>query len=129
MLTTRQKIERIQEGLAARGRPSTLSDVAQILNVNPSTVWRWMATDKRHVEPRGKQAEGIEILYRSLVKAEQGDPAAEQVLGAILGGAAAGLLGLGMGAVLIGMGVGWLFGEFAEEENKKKKGKGGRNTS
>lgn len=116
MLSTPQKIERIQFALQDRGHPGTLAQIAQLLNVNPTTVWRWANGE---VKPRGKQQESLEILYRSLIRAEAGDEGAQKIVGAVLGGAAAGVLGLGIAGVLIAAGMSWLIGEFNEEKEKK----------
>ena len=110
-----QKISAIIDGLERRGKPGTLTQVARLLNVAPSTVSRWFSGV---VEPKGRQLEALDLLYRTVVQANQDNPDAKKILGAILGGLGAGLLGIGVGGILIAAGLGWLLSDPEEEEEE-----------
>lgn len=107
-MTAAEKIERICRTLEERGEPGSYHQVARLLGVAPSTVSRWAGGEST---PRGKQAESLDLLYRTVVAADHGNPDAIKILGAVLGAAGAGLLGMGVGGVLIAAGLGWLLGE------------------
>lgn len=111
-MTAAEKLQRIYEALQERGEPGTPYQVARLLQVSPSTVARW---EKGGATPQGKTAMSLDLLYRTVVRAEKGDDDARKILTAILGAAGAGLLGLGMGGVLIAAGLGWILGGNDEE--------------
>lgn len=117
-MDTAIKLEKICQSLKARGEPGTLYQIARLLGVAPSTVTRW---SKGQTNPRGKAAEALDVLYRTVVQAEKGNPEAANMLGAFLGGAGAALLGLGLGGVLIAAGLGWIIGGDAGENKKGEK--------
>ena len=107
MINAKTKIERISEALQSRNEPGTLYQIAKLLDVVPSTVSRWHSGASA---PRGRQAESLDLLYNTVVKADTGNPEAYKILAALLGGVGAGLLGLGVGGVLIAAGLGWILG-------------------
>jgi transcriptional regulator with XRE-family HTH domain len=102
-----KKLQRISAALQDRGEPGNAAQIARLLNVSPSTVGRWLSGE---VAPRGKQAESLKLLHRTVVQADDGNRDAKKILGMLLGGAGAGLLGLGLGGVLIAAGLGWVLG-------------------
>lgn len=118
--TAAEKIEVICRVLKRRGESGTAYRLSQLLGVSPSTVTRWM---HGQAVPRGRSADALDYLYRASVKWEEenGHPDAEKILGAVLGGAGAVLLGLGPAGMLIAAGLGWLVGEQAQEEARIKK--------
>lgn len=113
-MTAEDQLRRICEGLAQRGEPGSLNQVARLLDVAPSTVSRWSSGE---TTPTARQQERLTLLYRTVCEAEKGNQDADQILGALLGAAGAGLLGLGMGGILIAAGLGWLMGD--ERKGKK----------
>ena len=114
-MDTREKIERIRVMLRKNGDTGTNYRIARLLDVSPSTVGRW---EQGLATPRGRQAEALELLFRTLSEAAKGDPEAKRILGALLGVAGASLLGLGLGGVLIAAGLGWILG--TDETAKSK---------
>jgi len=99
------KVDRICRALESRDEPGTPTQVARLLGCSPSTVLRW-----KHGEssPRGRQADSLDLLYRTVVEADDGNADATKILGSLLGAAGAGLLGLGVGGILIAAGLGWI---------------------
>lgn len=95
----------ICDALKERGEPGTLSQVARLLDVSPSTVTRWVAGETR---PTAKQIERLELLDRTIRHAESGNPDAKRILAALLSGTGARLLGLGLTGILIAAGLAWL---------------------
>ena len=112
-MNAKDKISAICSSLQDRGEPGTPSQIARLLHVAPSTVSRWI---NETAVPRGRQAEALDLLYRTVINAEQGNPDAKKILGMVLGAAGAGLLGLGLGGVLIAAGLGWILGEDDSEK-------------
>ena len=102
------KIKRICQVLQERGEPGTPYQISRLLGVSPSTVSRWLAGT---ATPRGRQAQSLDFLYNTIVNVNRGNPEADKLLGALLGGVGAGLLGLGVGGVLIAAGLGWILGD------------------
>ena len=95
----------IQEGISARP-----SHIAKILDIAPSSFSRWMNNES---EPRGKQKEKVDLLYRTVCEVENGNPQAKEILHKLAAGASTGmfgapLLGLGIPGVLFAAGLGWL---------------------
>lgn len=117
MRSVKRKIECICEVLQSRGEPGTCYQVARLLDVSPSTVTRWVAGT---ATPRGRQSEALDLLYNTVVQVNRGNEEADKILGALLGGLGAGLLGLGVGGILIAAGLGWVIGEqeFKEKKNE-----------
>lgn len=109
----RQKLQRIYTSLRVKGHPGTAYQVAKLLQVAPSTVGRW---EKGSATPQGRTAESLDLLYRTVVQAERGNADADKILGAILGGVGASLLGIGLGGILVAAGLGWLLGSDEEEK-------------
>lgn len=117
--TPAEKIEVISRVLKKRGESGTPYRISQLLQVSPSTVTRWL---HGQATPRGRTEEALTYLYRASLKWEEDhDDQSDQVLGAILGGAGAALLGLGPAGMLIAAGFGWLVGEKANEEARLKR--------
>ena len=69
MLTAARKVYGVSQALIRRGEPGTAYQIAGMLGVAPSTVTRWSAG----AEPRGKHAVALDMLHRTLVKAEAGN--------------------------------------------------------
>tara|TARA_Y100000813_G_C23859591_1_gene210470 strand:- start:11 stop:406 length:396 start_codon:yes stop_codon:yes gene_type:complete len=116
----KKKVEVICRVLRAKGQAGTPYRVAQLLNVSPSTVSRWLR-DVNPTTPRGKSAEALDYLYRAAKQWEdEHDERSDEVLGMLIGGAGAALLGLGPAGMLIAAGVGWLVGDQAKEEARIK---------
>ena len=109
------KLRRIYQALNARNEPGTAYQVANLLQVSPSTVLRWQ---KGEAAPQGKTAERLDLLYRTVVHADKGNPDANKILASILGGAGAGLLGLGVGGILIAAGLAWILSDDNEGETQ-----------
>ena len=103
-----EKICRISLALRKRGLPGTDSQIARLLRVSPSTVQRWR---KGNAEPRGRTAEAVDVLHRTVVQADEGNEDANKILVAFLGATGAALLGFGVGGALIAAGLGWILGE------------------
>jgi len=111
-MTVPQIIKVIQNGLEKRGEPGSLTQIADLIGVDPSTVARWARGTSK---PRGNQREALLLLYRTVAQAEKGNSEAKKILGALIGAAGAGLLGIGLGGILIAAGLGWILG--SSEEN------------
>lgn len=107
---------RVCEKLQQRGEVGSYHQVARLLGVAPSTVSRWASGES---VPRGKQAEGLDLLYKTLSAADDGNTDAKRILGAVLGVAGAGLLGLGLGGILIASGLGWLLAQESSDEGSQ----------
>lgn len=113
-----KKLRKIYDALEKRGKSGTAYQVAKMLNVSPSTVSRW---ENGESEPKGKNAEALNLLYKTIVEAEKGDDQANHILSSLLGAGAAGLLGLGLGGILIAAGLSWLLSEEKSTNKGKKK--------
>lgn len=114
-MSPQQKLKRICQVLQTRGEPGTPYQVANLLQVSPSTVLRWA---KGAAVPQGKTAERLDLLYRTIVHADKGNKDANNILASILGGAGAGLLGLGVGGILIAAGLAWILSDDNEGEGQ-----------
>jgi len=112
MATAAQKIEAICRSLQTRGEPGNQAQVARLLNVSPSTVHRWMTGV---AVPKGRQAEALNLLYNTVCEAQKGNPQAKRILGTLMVGAGASLLGLGVGGFLMAAGLGWALGETKDD--------------
>jgi hypothetical protein len=107
-------IEKIQAVLEAGGQSGTPYQIARMLNVAPSTVLRWKASEAR---PRGKQEQSLNLLYRTVVEAENGNEIAATLLKRFavpIAGVA--YLAFGLPGVLMAAGLGWLVGTMKDEE-------------
>lgn len=107
------------------GKPAKPAHLAKILNVAPSSLSRWM---KNEVEPRGKQKERIDILYRAVCEVEAGNPQAHGIVQNLISpvygmtvGAAVGFtpLSLGLVGVVAAAGLGWLLSDKNDEEEEE----------
>jgi len=101
--------------LRKNGDTGTNYQIAKLLDVSASTVGRW---EQGLATPRGRQAEALDLLLRTLTEVGKGNPEAKKLLGAFFGVAGASLLGLGLGGVLIAAGLGWILG--TDEGGKPK---------
>ncbi|GEM_PF-6601632 len=115
-MSTAEKIAYVAKALQRRGQAGSLAQIARLLGVSPSTVTRWIAND---TVPNRSQQEKLDLLFRTIVNADQGNEDAGRILGSLLGAAGAGLLGLGTGGILIAAGLGWLM----SDPNTGQKGK------
>ena len=130
-MTNSDRLQKIQKVLSSQNIPGKPIHLAKILDVAPSSLSRWL---KGEVEPRGKQKERIDILYRIVCEVEKGNPTAKELLpklvkpvgfSAVASAGIAGLVGmvtplsLGMVGVLFAAGLGWLL---ADTENEKDDG-------
>ena len=127
-MTYSDRLQKVQKVFTSQNIPSKPSHLAKILGVAPSSLSRWL---KGEVEPRGKQKERIDILYRMVCEVENGNPEAKKLLpklvkplgfGGVGSAGIAGFVGmvtplsLGMAGVLFAAGLGWLL---ADTENRK----------
>ena len=103
-----QRLRRIQELLGDKGRDSRISRVAEILDVDPASLWRW---EQGASKPRKKSALGIEMLYRILSKEKKGDKVAARMAKGLLNGIGA-PGALCYEKILVAIGADWLFGDF-----------------
>lgn len=102
-----QRLRRIRELLGKR-RGSRTSRVAEILDVDPASLWRW---EQGASKPRKKSALGIEMLYRILSKEKKGDKVAARMAKGLLNGIGA-PGALCYEKILVAIGADWLFGDF-----------------
>lgn len=117
-METHEKLQRICAALRERGEPGTPYQVAKLLRVSPSTVLRWGKPRRQGGSiPRGQSAQNLDLLYRTVVQAQKGNQDANKILASILGGAGAGLLGLGVGGILIAAGMAWILSDDEGEES------------
>lgn len=116
-MDTTQRVKKISNALQKRGEPGSLSQLARLLDVSPSTVSRWAAGD---THPTGKQNERLELLYRTICYAEGGNEDAKRILAALLAGTGARLLGLGLTGVVIAAGLAWLVSGSPEQNERSQ---------
>lgn len=76
-MSVKAKLEAIQKTLAKLGVESGPAHLARIFGVAQSLIFRWLNDE---VQPRGKQAERIALLYRIVRKVEAGNPQAAEIL-------------------------------------------------
>ncbi|MCE2484512.1 MAG: hypothetical protein J4F42_03285 [Desulfurellaceae bacterium] len=121
--SVKAKLEAIQKTLARLGVESGPANLARIFGVAQSSIFRWLNDE---VQPRGKQAKRIDLLYRTAREVEAGTEGAERILknlvkprpmmglgvGAVATGAS--LLSLGLVGAVAAAGLGWLL---ADEED------------
>ena len=105
-----ERVKKIQAIFAQEGISARPSHIAKIMDIAPSSFSRWMNNES---EPRGKQKEKVDLLYRTVCEVENGNPQAKEILHKLAAGASTGmfgapLLGLGIPGVLFAAGLGWL---------------------
>lgn len=124
-VSVKTKLEVIQKALTNQGMESGPAHLAKIFGVAQSSIFRWLNDE---VQPRGKQAERIALLYRTAREVEAGTEGAERILknlvkprpmmglgvGAIATGAS--LLSLGLVGAVAAAGLGWLLADDDDEE-------------
>ncbi len=109
-MTPQEKVQRICEILKTLGEEGSASQLAHILAVCPTTVVRYI---NGTINPRSGARESIDVLYRVLQGAHEGNNQAQQILEAVLG--QSGLIRMGLGGVLIAGGMAWLVKDRAEK--------------
>ena len=75
--SVKAKLEAIQKTLAKLGVESGPANLARIFGVAQSSIFRWLNDE---VQPRGKQAERIDLLCRTAREVEAGNQQAEEIL-------------------------------------------------
>ena len=75
--SVKTKLETIQKTLAHLDLESGPAHLARIFGVAQSSIFRWLNNE---VQSRGKQAERIDLLYRTACEVEAGNPQAEEIL-------------------------------------------------
>ncbi len=118
--SVKAKLEVIQKTLSKLGLESGPAHLARIFGVAQSSIFRWLNDE---VQPRGKQADLIDLLYRTAREARAGNLQAEEILKklispdglGIMAGAAVSrlvpgisLLSFGLLGVVAAAGLGWL---------------------
>ena len=129
-MTNSERLQKIQEILKSQNIPGKPIHLAKMLDVAPSSLSRWL---KGEVEPRGKQKERIDILYRIVCEVENENPTAKKILhklvkpvglGASVGIGMAGMIGtiaplsLGIAGVLFAAGLGWLLADREDDQSE-----------
>lgn len=109
-ITISERVKKIQEVLRQEGISARPSHIAKILDIAPSSFSRWMNNES---EPRGKQKEKVDLLYRTVCEVENGNPQAKEILHKLAAGVSAGMFGtpllsLGIAGFLFAAGLGWL---------------------
>ncbi|MCR4315715.1 MAG: hypothetical protein NUW37_05115 [Planctomycetes bacterium] len=113
LMRTDDKIKSISATLSRIGESGTDYKIAQMLGVSPSTVARWRDNRAR---PRGKQAESLDVLYRTSKQADAGNDDAKRLLNSFVSDRSLKYLALGLAGVLIAVGLSWLVGKAIDEE-------------
>lgn len=108
-ITISGRAKKIQEVLIQEGISAEPSDIAKILDVVPSSFSRWLNNES---EPRGKQKEKVDLLYRIVCEVEKGNTQEREILhrlgeGCPTGIFGASLLNVGKNGVLCTAGLGW----------------------
>ena len=118
--SVKAKLEVIQKTLSKLGLESGPAHLARIFGVAQSSIFRWLNDE---AQPRGKQADLIDLLYRTAREARAGNLQAEEILKklispdglGIMAGAAVSrivpgisLLSFGLLGVVAAAGLGWL---------------------
>lgn len=109
-ITISERVKKIQEVLRQEGISARPIHIAKILDIAPSSFSRWMNNES---EPRGKQKEKVDLLYRTVCEVENGNPQAKEILHKLAAGVSAGMFGapllsLGIAGFLFAAGLGWL---------------------
>ena len=81
------KLEAIQKTLSKLDMESGPAHLARMFGVAQSSIFRWFNDE---VQPRGKQAERIDLLYRIVRQVRAGNPRAEEILKNLVGPAGLG---------------------------------------
>ena len=126
----KSKLEVIQKTLSKLGLESGPAHLARIFGVAQSSIFRWLNDE---AQPRGKQADLIDLLYRTAREARAGNSKAEEILKKLISPAGLGivagtavsrlvpgasLLSFGLLGVIAAAGLGWLLsGSDGEDEN------------
>lgn len=76
-VSVKTKLEAIQKTLVKLGVESGPANLARIFGVAQSSIFRWLNDE---AQPRGKQAERIDLLYRTAREVEAGNQQAEEIL-------------------------------------------------
>ena len=118
--SVKAKLEVIQKTLSKLGLESGPAHLARIFGVAQSSIFRWLNDE---AQPRGKQADLIDLLYRTAREARAGNLQAEEILKklispdglGIMAGAAVSrivpgisLLSFGLLGVVAAAGLSWL---------------------
>ena len=75
--SVKAKLEVIQKTLSKFGLESGPAHLARIFGVAQSSIFRWLNDE---AQPRGKQADLIDLLYRTAREARAGNSKAEEIL-------------------------------------------------
>ena len=118
--SVKAKLEVIQKTLSKLGLESGPAHLARIFGVAQSSIFRWLNDE---AQPRGKQADLIDLLYRTAREARAGNLQAEEILkklispdglGMVAGAAVSrlvpgiSLLSFGLLGVVAAAGLSWL---------------------
>lgn len=128
--SVKAKLEVIQKTLSKLGLESGPAHLARIFSVAQSSIFRWLNDE---AQPRGKQADLIDLLYRTAREARAGNSKAEEILKKLISPAGLGivagttvsrlvsgasLLSFGLLGVIAAAGLGWLLsGSDGEDED------------
>ena len=128
--SVKAKLEVIQKTLSKLGLESGPAHLARIFGVAQSSIFRWLNDE---AQPRGKQADLIDLLYRTAREARAGNSKAEEILKKLISPAGLGivagttvsrlvsgasLLSFGLLGVIAAAGLGWLLsGSDGEDED------------
>ena len=109
-ITISERVKKIQAIFAQEGISARPSHIAKIMDIAPSSFSRWMNNES---EPRGKQKEKVDLLYRTVCEVENGNLQAKEILHKLAAGVSVGMFGapllsLGITGVLFAAGLGWL---------------------
>ena len=125
-VSVKTKLEAIQKTLVKLGVESGPANLARIFGVAQSSIFRWLNDE---AQPRGKQAERIDLLYRTAREVEAGNHQAEKILKnlvspvAAAGGSAVGavagaglmgatsLISFGLLGAVVAAGLGWMLSD------------------
>ena len=128
--SVKAKLEVIQKTLSKLGLESGPAHLARIFGVAQSSIFRWLNDE---AQPRGKQADLIELLYRTAREARAGNSKAEEILKKLISPAGLGivagaavsrlvpgisLLSFGLLGVVAAAGLGWLLADKEDTDNE-----------
>ena len=105
-----ERVKKIQAIFAQEGISARPSHIAKIMDIAPSSFSRWMNNES---EPRGKQKEKVDLLYRTVCEVENGNTQAKEILHKFAAAVSTGMFGapllsLGIPGALFAAGLGWL---------------------
>ena len=120
-MTISEQLQKIQAVLKNQNIPAKPINLAKILGVSPSSLSRWLNDE---VDPREKQKERIDILYRIACEVENENPTSKKILLKLIKplGFGMGTIGavapltLGIAGVLSAAGLGWLLTDKEDEK-------------